>query len=223
MRGLRRWSCAAFVGVVAAACAPPPSERAVDDGLNAVQEAILAQLPGATEAPGIPGNWSQKFPGRGAAGGKGIVTGAMIRTARTDWSSLLPRSELGVAALVLAQADAVADVLRGHGFEPFDADASVFKMSGAPDIAMVSVATVDEAGNGHTSEWSAPRDVDRLVHRRLYRAPGTGAFVVSRIEYDGRTRVAEVELTYVEATVRATYPESQPQFTETIAAAPKKR
>ena len=223
MRCLRRWSCAAFVGVLAAACAPPPSERAVDEGLTAVQEAVLAQLPGATEAPGLPGNWSQKFPGRGAAGGNGIVTGAMIRTARTDWSSLLPGSELGVAGLVLAQADAVADVLRGHGFEPFDADASVFTMSGAPDVATVSVAEVDEAGNGYTSGWSAPRDVDRLVHRRLYRVPRTGAFVVSRIEYDGRTRVAEVELTYVEATVRGTYPASDAHFTETIAAAPKKR
>jgi len=219
---MRISSIVLFAAVALAACSKPAKPlRRFDAGLECVQRAVAVSIPGAAEAP-LRGHFSESVPGTGAQGGEGRVFGTLTRTARSDWTPLVANAPNGIAGLVLDQAEAHARVLGEYGFVPLDAGASVMDGKGVPDEFVMTIAHGMRGGGG-SHGWSAPRDVDRLVHRRIYHAPGSGAFVVARIDYDGGSHVACSELTYVEATVDAKYPELGVKFSERLSPVRPKR
>ena len=219
---MRISSIGLLAAVALGACSDAKPPRRVEAGMECVQRAVVASLPGAAEAPMPVAQFSENFPGVGAGGGDGRVFGSLTRTACFDWTPLIANAPSGIAGLVLDQAQAHARVLAECGFVPLDAGATVVDSKGAPDEFAVAVVH-GLVGSGGSHGWSAPRDVDRLVHRRIYHAPGSGAFVVARIDYDGGTHIACSEMTYVEATVDADYPELGVKFSETLSPMPRKR
>lgn len=225
MRTSRSPSVAALAVVALVALAACSEEakptRPVEAGFECVQRAAVASIAGAKEAP-MRGRFSDGPPGRGVSGGGGTVFGALARNARFDWSALIAGARLGIAGLIVDQADAHARVLQEAGFVPIDAGASVSDPTGAPDQFAVSVLA-SRVGASGSHGWSAPRDAARIEHRRIYYAPGSGGFVVARIDYDGRDHTVCAELTYVEATVDGKYPAIDPKFSETVTAMPRKR
>jgi hypothetical protein len=113
---------------------------------------------------------------------------------------------------MLEQAEIEARTLGAAGFVPVDASQSVFAPMDAPALARVDRS----CGNGGTS-WDAVDRIERCVYRRTYHAPGSGAFVTTRIEFEGATKTATVESTYVEATpADGVFPRPNGPFSERI-------
>lgn len=222
MRISRSRCLAALAAVALAACSEPkaPTGR-IEARFECVQRAAVASIPGAREAS-VRGRASDRPPGGGVQGGDGRVFGTLARNARFDWTGLVAGAPSGIAGLIVDQADAHARVLCEAGFEPLDAGAAVIDPTGAPDEFAVSVSE-SKVGSSGSHGWSAPRDAVRVEHRRIYHAPGTGAFVVARIDYDGRDHTVFAELTYVESTVDAKYPAIESKFSETVTRMPRKR
>jgi hypothetical protein len=213
----------AGIALASAACGrgSKATQRAIELGMQASERAAAASIPGAKEGT-MRANSHLGWGGGQAHGGSDQVFGTYVARARFDWSGLVETAPLGIAGLVVAQADEHARLLRDAGFVPLATGADTLDSQGRSAEFQVAVAT-SATGSAGAKSWWAPRDVDRLVHHRIYHAPGTGAFVLARIEYDGHDHSAAVELTYVESTVDAEYPALKTTFSETVSAAPKKR
>jgi hypothetical protein len=113
-----------------------------------------------------------------------------------DWRKAVAAAPLGAPGVAVAHADAQAAVLAEAGFIPLDAGWSATNTGGESVRWEVS-------GPDSFSGASAALQPFRLVHRRIYYAPGTSAFVIARNDYEGASGAVTVELTCVEATPNA--------------------
>ena len=149
---------------------------------------------------------------RGADDGTGFCAHSVIR--RFLWRDAVAAAPLGAPEVALAHAAAQARVLAAAGFVPIDAAATVMSSKGGPQV--------DWSVRGPSGASGSRVEIrpDVLVHRRIYHAQGTPAFVLVRTEYESRTGLATTELTVVSSTpdVSAGSPDLAVPVVETITA-----
>jgi hypothetical protein len=168
----------------AAADAAPAGVAARDLGDDPVRPASLFEA-GASHA-------SERMPSCGFSGTTESVFGFYSVARRFDWRKAVAVAAKGAPEVAIAQADAQAAVLAQAGFVPLDAGSTEADAGGA------RVAWSVKRRDGGSGSVAALQPL-RLVHRRIYYAAGTSAFVIARNEYEAASGVATVELTCVEA------------------------
>lgn len=193
------------------ASAPPPDATAGAEArcaaaLAAASETIEGAVRVGEMAKAQPRN--HNLPRHHLHRTDGIVTAEAADVVRFDWTKPLEAASGGPAQLVVAQSQLHQAVLAKAGFAPVNLGYSVHAPLDAPLLGEVRMDFAGGPfGGSHGDGWIAPATADRIVHQLLYQAPGTGAFVLVRIDLDGATRIATVETQYVETTVLgAAYP-----------------
>lgn len=198
--------CAATIGVatvvagLGGTCAPAPAARAsIDEIVAVVRRAAEAAPPGVPavggDAPGGVGdglsNFSESMPSAGwSVSNDGRPFCAHSEVRRFAWSGAVAGARFGAPEVAIAQAEAEAAVLAEAGFIAIDAGSTEFHGSqGGASEFQWSVKSADGLGTSRAT----PRP-SRLVHRRIYHAPGTSAFVLTRIDYEAAGGVATVEI-----------------------------